>query len=73
MVDFKKIREELTDPGLTVWTYGPDKFRNKTIGELPSSFLKWAAENCSNDRLAVAADKEWSYREKYNLHFYDEG
>lgn len=63
--------KELKDPGLTVWIYGPDKFRGKLVGELPSSFLKWAAENCSNDRLAVAADNEWNHREKYNCHIYD--
>jgi len=62
----------VVDPGLVIWTYGPDKFRNQRIGELPSSFLKWAAENCRNDKLATAADQEWQHREKYNCHFYED-
>ena len=63
----------MNDPGLIVWPYGPEKFRGKVLGSIPSGFLRWAAENCRNDRLASAADAEWQHREKYNCHFYEEG
>ena len=52
------------------------KFKNKPIEELPSSYLKWLAENIydeykKEDSLCLAADKEYSYREKTECHFED--
>lgn len=44
------------------------KFKGKDIEEIPSGYLKWLAENCDNDSIAMEADKEWQWREKNNQH-----
>jgi hypothetical protein len=54
-----------------VWPYGPPDYLNLPLGEINSKFLKWIAENCFNDELAVAADLIWDYREKHGTHFYE--
>ena len=36
--------------------------------QAPSSILKWLAEKAYNDKVATAADEEWQYREKHNVH-----
>ncbi len=43
-------------------------FKGKEIHEIPSSYLKWLAENVG-EFLAVAADEEWQWREKMNEHW----
>jgi hypothetical protein len=45
------------------------KYKNQYIHTLPSSYLKWLAENCDwDDVICEAADEEWQYRERYNCH-----
>jgi len=44
------------------------KYKGKEIEEIPSWYLKWAAENLSQDHLATVCDREWQWREKHNSH-----
>jgi hypothetical protein len=49
------------------------KFKGTPIHELPSSYLRWVAENVDeskdfNARVVKACDDEYQYREKYNCH-----
>ena len=50
------------------------KFKGQDLESLPSSYLRWLAENIVEDKsqrnkdICLAADKEWQYREKYNCH-----
>ncbi|KKN08872.1 hypothetical protein LCGC14_1052410 [marine sediment metagenome] len=48
------------------------KFKNKTMEEIPSGYLRWLAENFKIEEICQAADKEWIYRETYNLHWREE-
>lgn len=48
------------------------KHRGKDIEDVPSDYLKWLAENCDNEPLAVAADEEWDFRERTNTHIYED-
>lgn len=50
-------------------------YRNKKLEELPSPYLKWIAENWSEDNpydasICEEADKIWQEREKFNTHHY---
>ena len=47
------------------------KYVNKDIEDLPSSYLKWLAENCDDDEIAEAADEEYRWRETHNQHLRD--
>lgn len=52
------------------------KFKGKDIELLPSSYLKWVAENWKemtpqDKAICEAADKEWRYREFHGMHFED--
>ena len=47
-------------------------FKGKEIEDIPSRYLKWLAENCKDDTIATAADKEWAYREKFDRHIEDD-
>ena len=54
------------------------KFKGKKISEIPSSYLKYVAENWEEDTsqkkvIVIACDEEWQYREKYNCHIDDGG
>lgn len=49
------------------------KYKGMYIDSLPSSYLKWIAENWKEDTelnklICSEADKEWQHREKYNEH-----
>ena len=47
------------------------KFKGHEIASLPSSYLRWLAENIDEGRnkaVCLAADEEYQYREKYNCH-----
>jgi len=44
-------------------------FKGKELSEIPSAYLRWLAENCDNEKICAAADKEWRWREKFDLHF----
>lgn len=48
------------------------KFQGYKIENIPSGYLLWIAENFNDEKICVAADKEWQYREKWNEHFYEE-
>lgn len=48
------------------------KHKGKDIEDVPSDYLQWVAENSENERLAVAADEEWDFREKTNSHIYED-
>ncbi len=45
------------------------KHAGKPIVDIPSDYLKWAAENMDQEDVCQACDKEWSFREKFNNHF----
>lgn len=47
------------------------KFKGKEIEEIPSSYLKWGAENIKGP-ISEVMDKEWQWREKYNEHIEDD-
>lgn len=49
------------------------KYKGKDIEFLPSSYIKWIAENIDENTpqkkaLVEACDKEWQWREKNNEH-----
>jgi len=53
------------------------KYQGKLIFKLPSSYLKWIAENVDEDddekkKIVEEADKEWQLREIYGWHFEEE-
>jgi len=50
------------------------KFYGLDIEDIPSSYLRWVAENwkertAQDKAVCAAADKEWSFREKTGTHF----
>jgi len=50
------------------------EYRGWKIEDIPSSYLKYAAENWGEDTdmrkaLVAECDKEWQHRERYNRHF----
>ena len=50
------------------------KFRNIPMSLIPSSYLRWVAENWSEDtkrdkEICIAADKVWQWREVNGYHF----
>ena len=47
------------------------KYKGTNIEDLPSSYLKWLAENCDNDEICEAADEEYRWRKDNNGHFED--
>jgi hypothetical protein len=44
------------------------KYHGTDIEDLPSSYLKWLAENCQDEDICEAADKEYSYRNDHKCH-----
>ena len=44
------------------------KHRGKFIDDLPSSYLRWLAENCDDDAICEAADEEYTWRTDHNAH-----
>jgi hypothetical protein len=47
------------------------KHKGTRIGDLPSSYLHWLAENCENEDICAAADEEYRWRTDNNAHFED--
>ena len=47
------------------------KYRGKLISDLPSSYLKWLAENSEDETVCKAADEEYRWRSDNNAHFED--
>lgn len=60
-----------TDFSDTIWPWRPDKYRGKRLGDIPSGFIKWIAENSRDDSIAEDASDEYSFRSKWNNHFWD--
>jgi hypothetical protein len=49
------------------------KYKGTAIEDIPSDYLLWMAENLGNhEEIQLLADREYSWREKYNEHFYNE-
>jgi len=44
-------------------------FKGKELEEVPSGYLRWLAENCKDEKICAAADTEWQWRNKFDLHF----
>ena len=44
------------------------KHKGELLSKLPSSYLKWLAENCENDVICEAADAEYRWRADNNAH-----
>lgn len=44
------------------------KHKGESISDLPSSYLKWLAENCNDERICQAADEEYRWRDDHNAH-----
>jgi len=47
------------------------KHRGEDIEDIPSPYLRWLAQNCDDEEIAIKADEEYNYRERYNCHIYD--
>ena len=43
-------------------------FKTKQLDDIPSSYLKWLAENCDQDDISTAASLVWDYREEVGDH-----
>ena len=53
--------------------FGKYKPKNITFGQLPSSYLKYIAENFDNDDpKCIAADMIWNHREETGAHVDDD-
>ena len=50
---------------------GYGKFKDKTLDEVPSWYLKWLAGNIKNDSVAIMADLVYEYRESTSTHIWD--
>lgn len=44
------------------------KHKGKEIKDLPSSYLKWLAENCEDEKICNEADEEYQWRDKWGEH-----
>jgi hypothetical protein len=44
------------------------KYKDQTIEDLPSSYLKWLAEKCDDDEICEAADQEYQWRDQNRRH-----
>jgi len=56
----------MTNPEMIV-TFG--KFKGRMIEEIPSSYLRWLAENAHEEDVAQEADAEYVYRTDHHGHF----
>ena len=46
-------------------------YKGTPMHKIPSSYLKWVAENFDDEDICCAADDEYQHREKYGGHFYE--
>jgi hypothetical protein len=65
----------MTDPGNILMPWG--KYRDRQIGSVPSSYLRYVAEQWTEDTplkkvIVKACDQEWQFREKTGCHFEDD-
>lgn len=52
------------------------KFKSYDIEDIPSSYLKWIIDNIKinsekDERLLLACEQEYFWREKFNIHIED--
>jgi len=45
------------------------KYIGEDLEDIPSSYLKWLAENCEDEDICEAADEEYRWRTNSNKHF----
>ena len=67
MKNRKKIRVTTRKTNKLVMPVG--RYKDKEMVDIPSSYLKWIAENFRNGRICYAADEEFQLREKFNNHW----
>ncbi len=48
------------------------KHKGEKIEDIPSSYLKWVAENFDDDIIATAADGEYRARTDFDEHWYED-
>ena len=48
------------------------KYRNRKIEDIPSSYLKWLAEEAEDDDISDAADEEYRWRSDHDAHWEEE-
>lgn len=62
-----KLIEMQDDPNGHIMPWG--KFKGRYVHSLPSSYLRWVAENCDwDDATQLACDEEYQFRDRYNSH-----
>lgn len=44
------------------------KHKGEDLEDIPSSYLKWLAENCEDEEICSAADDEYSWRTDHGKH-----
>jgi len=44
------------------------KHKNEAIEDIPSSYLKWLAENCEDNDIQEAAEAEYEFRQDNRSH-----
>lgn len=47
-------------------------YKDKTMGQIPSGYLKWLAENFEDEEICCAADEEYRKRTDENEHWWDD-
>lgn len=57
-------------PSVTTMPWG--RYRGEAIEELPSRYLRWAAERAEDEDVAAAADEELRWRDDHDAHHEDE-
>ena len=45
------------------------KHKNKSMEDIPSSYLKWLSEECDDEDVCEAADKEYEWRTQWKKHW----
>lgn len=65
----------MNDPANIPMPWG--KHKSRSIGAIPSSYLKYVAENWDEDTplkkvIVAACDREWTFREDTGCHFEDD-
>lgn len=48
------------------------KFKNIEMDDIPFWYLKWLAEECNDEKICIAADKEYQWRIKNNVKIEDD-
>lgn len=48
------------------WPFG--KYKGQRLEDIPSGYIRWAAENFNNNTWAAACDLVWRYREQTGSH-----